>query len=85
MVVHDVILASAEDTTQVAAARISSIFALDALEGDADFMKRVCDCRASNVKSRKRNIEETLKETLLEGTAENAVDSVVEDATAKEL
>ncbi|PPQ64716.1 hypothetical protein CVT24_008343 [Panaeolus cyanescens] len=84
VIVHDVILASADDTTQVSAARMSSIFALDALEGDADFMKRVCDCRASSARGRKRNIEETLKETLSEGLPAISAHNVDEGSATKD-
>jgi endoribonuclease Dicer len=45
VLVHDVILASAEDSTATFAARRASLFALDALEGDAAFLTRTCDCR----------------------------------------
>jgi endoribonuclease Dicer len=52
VVVHDVILASATDTTATLAARRASLSALDALEGDAVFMARTCDCR-TNTQARK--------------------------------
>ncbi|KAF8165429.1 hypothetical protein B0H34DRAFT_689150 [Crassisporium funariophilum] len=45
VLVHEVILASGEDTTPTLAARQASLLALDALEGDADFLTRTCDCR----------------------------------------
>lgn len=45
VVVHDVLLASALDSTSAFAARRASEFALDALEGDAGFLTRTCDCR----------------------------------------
>jgi endoribonuclease Dicer len=45
VIVHDVILASATDSTGTVAARWASLFALDALEGDAEFLIRTCDCR----------------------------------------
>lgn len=46
VVVHDVILASAEDNTSALAAKRVSFCALDALEGDPEFMRYTCDCRA---------------------------------------
>jgi endoribonuclease Dicer len=52
VIVHEVILASATDTTVTFAARKASFFALDALEGDAEFLIRECDCR-SNAQSKK--------------------------------
>jgi len=45
VVVHDVILASATDSTATFATRQASLLALDALEGDAQFLTRTCDCR----------------------------------------
>lgn len=45
VLVHDVVLASAEDAMGVSGARRASLFALDALEGDAEFLTRTCDCR----------------------------------------
>lgn len=47
VVVHDVILASAEDHNIASASRLAAAYALDALDGDPDFMTRTCDCRAS--------------------------------------
>ena len=47
VVVHDVILASAEDYNTASASRLAATYALDALDGDPDFMTRTCDCRAS--------------------------------------
>ena len=52
MIVHEVILASATDMTVTFAARKASFFALDALEGDAEFLTRTCDCRF-NAQSKK--------------------------------
>ncbi|KAG5716521.1 Dicer-like protein 1 [Termitomyces sp. T112] len=45
VVVHDIILASAEDRDPAIAARRASFFALDALDGDSGFFARTCDCR----------------------------------------
>jgi len=45
IIVHDVVLASAEDPDPNIAARRASLFALDALEGDPGFFARTCDCR----------------------------------------
>jgi len=45
VIVHDVVLASALDTTSAFAARRASESALDALEGDAQFLTCTCDCR----------------------------------------
>ncbi|KAH7922454.1 hypothetical protein BV22DRAFT_656663 [Leucogyrophana mollusca] len=45
VIVHDIILANAIDTTGHSAGRKASILALDALEGDSGFMAHTCDCR----------------------------------------
>ncbi|EPQ59279.1 hypothetical protein GLOTRDRAFT_136195 [Gloeophyllum trabeum ATCC 11539] len=48
VIVHDTILAAAESATTLSASRMASFFALDALEGDSEFMKRTCDCRSQS-------------------------------------
>jgi endoribonuclease Dicer len=53
VIVHEVILASAADATATFAARRASLYALDALEGDAEFLTRTCDCRTHAKKSNK--------------------------------
>ncbi|KDQ07466.1 hypothetical protein BOTBODRAFT_180654 [Botryobasidium botryosum FD-172 SS1] len=45
VVCHDIILATANDSTAQLASRRCSFLALDALEGDPEFMTRTCDCR----------------------------------------
>jgi endoribonuclease Dicer len=62
VVVHDVILASACDATSALAAKRASFAALDALEGDPDFMARTCDCRSTTQakKGQKKAIEQAL-------------------------
>ncbi|KAH7916192.1 hypothetical protein BJ138DRAFT_996390 [Hygrophoropsis aurantiaca] len=62
VVVHDIILASAPDATKHSAGRRASILALDALEGDPDFMAHNCDCRMSiqNRKARKKAVDKML-------------------------
>jgi endoribonuclease Dicer len=60
VVVHDVILASATDATATFAARRASLYALDALEGDAQFLTRTCDCRTHAKKSHKRMAKDML-------------------------
>ncbi|TDL29625.1 ribonuclease III [Rickenella mellea] len=52
VVVHDIILASAEDPSSTFAARRASFLALDALEGDSTFLTRTCDCRARTQKKK---------------------------------
>ncbi|KZT74443.1 ribonuclease III [Daedalea quercina L-15889] len=53
VVVHDVILASAEDHSIASASRLAAAYALDALDGDPEFMARTCDCRATQQSSKK--------------------------------
>jgi hypothetical protein len=52
VICHDVILASAIDLTAQLASRRASFLALDALEGDPEFLSRTCDCRALNEASK---------------------------------
>jgi len=78
VVVHEIILASGEDMTHVFAARLAALFALDALEGDADFMTRTCDCRTHMVhkKVRKRSaFEQVLENALKNGEMDVNLDS----------
>ncbi|THV08645.1 ribonuclease III [Dendrothele bispora CBS 962.96] len=60
VLVHGVVLASARDTTTVSAARQVSVLALDALEGDANFLRQTCDCWTSTNKSRSRELKKQL-------------------------
>ncbi|KIO12868.1 hypothetical protein M404DRAFT_124868 [Pisolithus tinctorius Marx 270] len=48
VVVHEIILASAIASTVHAAGRAASLAALDALEGDTNFMNGTCTCRSSS-------------------------------------
>lgn len=48
VVVHDVILAEGMDPSLPFASRRASFEGLDALEGDPQFMARLCDCRAKS-------------------------------------
>ncbi|KAK0461022.1 uncharacterized protein EV420DRAFT_1529795 [Desarmillaria tabescens] len=48
VLVHDIVLASATEANPISAARLASLWALDALEGDSDFLARTCDCRSVN-------------------------------------
>ncbi|THH17944.1 hypothetical protein EW146_g2946 [Bondarzewia mesenterica] len=62
VLVHDVVLASAEDITSALATKQASLRALDALEGDPDFMTRTCDCRA--LMQAKKAKKKTLKQVM---------------------
>ncbi|ESK97663.1 rnase3 domain protein, partial [Moniliophthora roreri MCA 2997] len=46
VLVHDVILATAQDSNAASAARLASVLGLDALEGDPGFLRRTCNCWA---------------------------------------
>jgi len=59
VLVHDVILASAEDPDATIAARRASFFALDALEGDPSFFPRTCDCRLSETSRQGKAFKES--------------------------
>ncbi|KAH7887826.1 hypothetical protein F5I97DRAFT_1952052 [Phlebopus sp. FC_14] len=60
VVIHEINLASATAATAHAAGRVASMSALDALEGDPDFMSRACDCRGGSHKRRKISVESML-------------------------
>ncbi|KIJ70179.1 hypothetical protein HYDPIDRAFT_78543 [Hydnomerulius pinastri MD-312] len=62
VVVHEISLASATAGTAHAAGRAASMVALDALEGDHDFMSKTCDCRGSlqSQKARKLLVDKML-------------------------
>ncbi|KAG7449599.1 ribonuclease III [Guyanagaster necrorhizus] len=52
ILVHGIVLASASEANPTSAARLASLWALDALEGDLHFLARTCDCRTEdNAKS----------------------------------
>ena len=62
MVIHDVILTSAAGPSAVYAAKRAAVYALDAMEGDPDFITRTCDCRAKT-QAKKAN-KKALKQML---------------------
>jgi endoribonuclease Dicer len=77
VVVHDVILASGDDVNPTTAARRASYFSLDALEGDPDFMTRICDCRShqTHKKTRKKTeFEKALEKAMSKPNEENICD-----------
>ena len=53
VIVHDTILASAVDLVPATARRMAALFALDALEGDLQFMSKTCNCRANKINNSK--------------------------------
>lgn len=77
MIVHGVILASGDDVNPTTAARRASFSALDALEGDPDFMTQNCDCRThqSHKKPRKKTeFEKALEKAMSKPNEENICD-----------
>ena len=62
MVIHDVILASAAGPSAAYASKQAAVYALDAIEGDPDFITRTCDCRAKT--QAKRANKKALKQML---------------------
>lgn len=63
VVCHDIILATADDPATQLAARKASFLALDALEGDADFLTRTCSCRLINdAKKKVKSMQQQMKE-----------------------
>lgn len=62
VLVHDVILANASDTTVGLAARAVSLIALDALEGDPGFLRSVCTCRIQSQGRKKPAIDKMLSD-----------------------
>ncbi|OCH93588.1 ribonuclease III [Obba rivulosa] len=57
VVVHDVVLASASDPSTAAAVRRAALWALDALEGDPDFIARTCDCGSKPSKKKQKAMD----------------------------
>jgi endoribonuclease Dicer len=81
IIVHEVVLARGEDATSANAAKRTSLLALDALEGDAGFMPRTCDCRAQTLA--KRSQKKALEQALL-GFGDEETDRLAAAANASE-
>lgn len=62
MVIHDVILASAAGPSAVYASKQAAVYALDAIEGDPEFIARTCDCRTKTLakKANKKALKQML-------------------------
>lgn len=78
VLVHDVILASGEDLNPAMAARRASFAALDALEGDPEFMTRTCDCRTHQSHKKLR------RKTEFEKALEKAISKIDGEDIAKD-
>jgi len=48
VVIHEVTLASATGRTAAYASKRAAVYALDAIEGDPEFITRTCNCRAKS-------------------------------------
>ena len=62
VIVHEVTLANAMGPTAAYAAKHAAIYALDAIEGDPEFITRTCDCRAKTQakKAQKKALKQML-------------------------
>jgi endoribonuclease Dicer len=78
VVIHDIILASAMGTTAAYASKQAAIYALDAIEGDPDFMTRACDCRVRT--QAKKTHKKALKQMLASLQEQSEDQQAVEDA-----
>jgi endoribonuclease Dicer len=78
VVIHDIILASAMGTTAAYASKQAAIYALDAIEGDPDFITRTCDCRAKT--QAKKAHKKALKQMLASLQEQSEDQEAVEDA-----
>ncbi|TFK55753.1 ribonuclease III [Heliocybe sulcata] len=76
VVVHDTILAAAASTSSFSASRRASFCALDALEGDPDFMRRTCNCRLQS------QVRHAVKKALKDIWRDEGDDEVVEAVLA---
>ncbi|KAG1820277.1 uncharacterized protein BJ212DRAFT_1266415 [Suillus subaureus] len=63
VIVHDIILASATESTGYIAGRMASTAALDALEGDPSFMAHNCSCR-NRIQMGKKDYKNRLEKML---------------------
>lgn len=78
VVIHDVTLASAVGPTAAYAAKRAAVYALDAIEGDAEFITRTCDCRAKT--QAKKAHKKALKQMLASLQEQNEDQEAVERA-----
>ena len=78
VVIHDVTLASAVGPTAAYAAKRAAVYSLDAIEGDAEFITRTCDCRAKT--QAKKAHKKALKQMLASLQEQNDDQEAVEKA-----
>ncbi|KAI9512169.1 ribonuclease III, partial [Russula earlei] len=76
VVIHEVILASAMGPTAAFAAKRAAAYALDAIEGDPEFITRTCDCRAKTQakKARKKAFNQMLASLQEQNEDQDAVE-----------
>lgn len=78
MVIHDIILAGAVGATAAFATKQAAVYALDAIEGDPDFIARTCDCRAKT--QAKKAHKKALKQMLASLQEQSEDQQAVENA-----
>jgi endoribonuclease Dicer len=81
VVIHDVTLASAVGPTAAYAAKRAAVCALDAIEGDPEFITRTCDCRAKAQakKAHKKALKQMLASLQDHDEDQELVEKAVED------
>ena len=79
MVIHDVILAGAVGATAAYASKQAAVYALDAIEGDPDFITRTCDCRAKTQakKAHKKALKQMLASLQEQSEEQQAVEKAL--------
>lgn len=79
MVIHEITLASAVGPTAAYAAKRAAVCALDAIEGDAGFITRTCDCRARTQakKAHKKALKQMLASLQDQSDDQEAVERVL--------
>jgi endoribonuclease Dicer len=78
VVIHDIILAGAVGATAAFATKQAAVYALDAIEGDPDFIARTCDCRAKT--QAKKAHKKALKQMLASLQEQSEDQQAVENA-----
>lgn len=79
MIVHEVVLASAAGPTAAYSAKHAAVYALDAIEGDPEFITRTCDCRAKTQakKAQKKALKQMLVSLQEQTEDQEAVEKVL--------
>jgi len=79
VIIHEVTLASAVGPTAANAAKRAAVYALDAIEGDPEFITRTCDCRARTQakKAHKKALKQMLASLQEQSDDQEAVESAL--------